>query len=136
MKLLDPTQAAMLKDSIADCQSLVDDKNVRIYTRRNCESEANVHAARVSLHRLIEKLTNLCKVLDGGKEFVCFSPRQAQQRRVHEKIFYAREFRIKTSSQFQQRRDSPFVPNVAMCGRQGSGNNLQKGRLSATVRTD
>src|SRR5207302_881400 len=48
-----------LERNVADCQDLVDDEDVRLEVCSDREGEADVHTARIALHRRVDELLDL-----------------------------------------------------------------------------
>src|ERR1041385_2061895 len=136
MQLFDSSQAAMLEDRIADRQSFVDYQNVRLDAGGNGERQSHVHAARISLYRLIKEVADFGEPFDLRKERISLAPRKSEQRRIHINVFDTGEFRIEAGAQLEQGRDASLVPNVTTGRLQGSGNDLEQSGLAATVRAD
>ena len=64
----------MLENRIANCQGLINQKNLRFDGRRDRERHSHVHAAGIGLDRLIKKGTDFGEALDLGKEGVNLAP--------------------------------------------------------------
>src|ERR1700738_3785072 len=84
----------------------------------------------------MDKLADLGEALDFWKQRIRSPARKPQQRSVHVNVLDACELRIKTRSQFQQRRDASFMLDITVGWFQRAGNNLQECRLTATVGAD
>src|SRR5438477_11480470 len=87
LHLSDPSRATMLKDRIADRQSFVDDQYPWAGADRDRESQANVHAARIGLDRLMNKRSNFGETFDFRNQTFRFAARKPDQGRIHENVF-------------------------------------------------
>src|SRR5215510_12758425 len=136
LHLLQPADAAMLKDCIADRQGLINDQNIGRGRNRNRESQTHIHAAGVGLYRLMDELSNFSKTFDLGKQRFSFFPRKPEERGIHEDIFDSRKFRVEPCAELEQGRDSPVVPDTTMCCFEGAGNDLEERRFATAVWTN
>src|SRR5436190_14001635 len=126
----------MLEYSVTDSQGFVDDQNVGFNARRDRKRQAHVHAAGVSLDRLMNEVADFGKAFDLREERVSFATRKAQQGRVHIDVFDAGKFGIEAGAQFEQCRYPAFVPNLSLRWLERAGDDLQQRRLAAAVGTD
>jgi hypothetical protein len=57
-------EALLLKCVVTDCKHFVNDQNLRLQMGGDCKSQANIHAAAVSLDWRVEEFFNLRKRYD------------------------------------------------------------------------
>ena len=103
---------------------------------RDRESETDVHAARISLHRLIDEFADLGEARDFRHQSLSFRLGKPDQRRVHEDVLDAGELRIESGAELEQRRDSTFKPNRSVRRFECAGDDLQQRRLARAVWTN
>ena len=104
--------------------------------RGDGEGEAQVHAARVVLHGGIDELFDLGKGDDLVEFLDNFQARHAEKGAVENNIFAAREIRMKSGANFQQRCDS--APQCHPAGRRGcnSAKQFEQGGFACTISAD
>src|SRR5438552_7488082 len=134
LHLSDPSRATMLKNSITDRQSFVDDQYPWVGADRDRESQADVHAARIRLDRLINELANFGEAFDFRNQTFRFAARKPDQGRIHENVFQTGELRIESGAELQQGGDAALVPDGAVRGLERAGDNLQQSGFAAAVR--
>src|SRR5437016_3530109 len=136
LHLSDPSRATMLKNGIADRQSFVDDQYPWAGADRDRESQADVHAARIRLDRLINELANFGEAFDLRNQSFRFAARKPDQGRIHENVFQAGKLRIESGPELQQGGDPALVPDGAVGGLERAGDDLQQSGFAAAVRPD
>ncbi len=91
----------MLKDCIAHGECFVDDQYLRRDGDSDGEREPHVHAARISLQRLIDEVANLSEARNLGKQSFCLRSRKTEQRSVHEDVLDAGELRVEAGAELE-----------------------------------
>src|SRR5687767_1148053 len=64
LELLDTTDAALLKEDVANGKRLVDDQDVGIHVDRYRKRQAHEHSARICFNRPIHEFADLGELLD------------------------------------------------------------------------
>ncbi len=59
LQLMEAQHAAMHEAGITYCQRLIDNQNLRIDIRLNCECEPDEHAAGIGLDRPVDEVADL-----------------------------------------------------------------------------
>ncbi|SPC08535.1 hypothetical protein CO2235_U850027 [Cupriavidus oxalaticus] len=66
--------AALLKERVANCQSLINNENIRRKLNLNRKCQTDQHAAGVRPHRLIDVLANIRErrnCIEAAENFIC-----------------------------------------------------------------
>src|ERR1051326_3567777 len=107
LELLNAADATLLKENVAYRKSFVHDQNIGIHMNGDGKREADKHAAGIRLYRTIDKLSDLREFFDRGDPFACLGVGESENRRIKEDILAAREFRIESGTELQQRGYAP-----------------------------
>src|SRR6185436_10311846 len=100
-------EALLLEYFISDRQHLVDNQDLRLQIRCNCESQTNIHAAAVTFDRRIDEPVDVGKSHDLVKlarQFFTFHPHDYT---VEKYIFSTCQFRMKPGADFKETADTP-----------------------------
>src|ERR1700737_489191 len=101
-------QAPLLERQIAYREHLVYQENLGLQGCGDRESQSHEHAARIALHRSIEEFFDLRKTHDLVHFLRNFSTSHAEDGAAQENIFAPGEFRMKSSSYFQETSNPPI----------------------------
>src|SRR5687768_6581351 len=104
--LIDLREAFLLKLRIAHRQNFINQQNFRFQMRRNTKRKPHVHAARITLHRRVDKLLNFRECDDLIKLALDLRLAHPEDRAIEIDVFATREFRMKTRADFEQRADA------------------------------
>src|SRR6266567_243571 len=100
------------------------------------ESQADIHAAGIFLHRAIDESSNFSELLDSGKRFVHFLPRYSHDLAVEIDVVAAAKFGVEAGAQLQQSGYPAVAENTAAGGLKDSAYNLQQRALAGTIGAD
>ena len=135
-ELVNFAQAALAEVDIAHGESFVHQKNFGIDVDRDREGQANHHAARIRLDRLVDEVADLSEFSDVREFAVHLLGGESKNRRVQIDVIAAREFGIEAGAEFEQRRDAAVNVHRAGGGLQNSRADLQQRALAAAILPD
>jgi hypothetical protein len=129
-------QTTLLKRDIANGQDLIGEQNVGLHVDRHREREAQVHAARIMLQRIIEKVLDGRELNDVVHPVEHFATRNPVHRRVHQDILARTEVGVESRAELEQGHDPPASGDAAF-GRSGHArDDLEERGLAGAVRAD
>src|SRR6185503_5154436 len=103
---------------------------------RNREREADNHAARVCLHRLMNKIADLGERFNVRKTPIDILGRETQDRSVQIDVVLAGEFGIETGAKLEQCGYAAVRDRSAAGGRKNSSADLEKRTFARAVFAD
>src|SRR5829696_381459 len=130
------TEAFLLEGEVADREDLVDDQDLGPQMSGDGECQAQAHAARVTLHRRIHELLDLCKGDDLVKLGSRFRALHAKHRAVEIYVLPPGQLRVESGAHLEQRTNASPQTNLAYSRGGDSGKNLQQRALTRPVVTD
>ena len=104
--VLHAPEAASLELGVADAQHLVDQHDLRLEVRRDREREADVHPARVALHRSVEELLDAGELGDLGHLGLDLATLHAEDRTVQEHVLPPGQLGVEAGSHLEQAADA------------------------------
>ena len=128
--------AALAEINVAYRQSLIHQQNFGIHVDGHRKGQAHHHAARVGLDRLIDEVADFGESRDIFVALVDLARGEPQNRAVQVDVVPAAEFGVKSSAQFQQRRDAPVDIDRAGGGVQNPRDHLQERALAGAILPD
>ena len=135
-EFLDAPQAAVGESFVANRQNLVHHEHVGVGVDGDGKAEAHVHARGVVLHRFVDEIGQAGKLDDRVVTIVDLAAREAEHRAVDVDIFAARDLRMETRAQLDQRRHAAVDFEVARSWFEDTGDDFEQGRLARTIRAD
>jgi hypothetical protein len=113
-ELLNPANAALLKEKIADRQRFVHDQDVGIHMNRHSESEPDEHATGIGFYRAIDEISYFRKLFNRRYALSGLCIGKTENGRVQENVFAPGELRIKpsASSLVRTRGNRLNIPDV------------------------
>ena len=126
-----------LERGVADGEHLVDQQDLRLEVRRDGEGEAQVHAARVVLHRRVDERLDfgerddLVELARGSR--ARFIPRMAPFRKTFSRPVSSR---MKAGADLEQRADAPAQLHRAGRRLRDARQDLEQRALAGAVRSD
>ena len=134
--VLHPPEAAGLKLSVADAQHLVHQHDLRLEVRRDGEREADVHPARIALHRSVEELLDAGELGDLGHLGLDLAALHAEDRPVQEHVLSSRQLGVEACSHFEKAADATPDLGAALRRRRNPREDLEERRLPRPVAAD
>jgi hypothetical protein len=104
--------------------------------RRDREAEAHVHARRVALHGRVEELGETAELHDLVEVLRDLGARHAGDGGVQVDVLAAAEVGVEAGSHLDERRDPSIGPDGARRGQVDAREELERGALAGTVRSD
>src|SRR6266478_4372778 len=136
LELLNPPDATLLEEDVADRESLIHDQDVRVHMNGDGKCQADKHAAGVRFHRPVHEVTDLRKLFDRGYSFTGLCVGEAENRSVEENVFATGEQGIESGAQLQERGNPP--PHGEVAGRRPNHacNHSQERALARPIFAD
>ena len=100
------SKALFLKLGIADCQHLVDNQNLRLEMRGDCERKPDVHSRRIVLDRRIEKFFDFGKGDDLIELLADFPLRHPENGAVEKNVLPSGELGMEAGADLEQARNA------------------------------
>ena len=135
-ELLHTSETAPLKFSVADGEHLVDEQDLRLEVGRHGEGEADVHAARIALHRRVDEPLDAGELDDLVEAPLDLAALHAEDRAVQVDVLTAGELLVETGADLEQAADATANLGPACRRRSDPGEDLQQRRLSCAVAAD
>src|SRR6185369_7530605 len=136
LHLLDLGDALLGELLVADGEHLVDEQDVGIDVHGDGESEADVHAGRVSLHRLIEEVADAGEFDDAIEARVDLAPRETEHDAVDVDVLPSGDLGMESGAELDERGD-PSLHRHRSGGRlEDAGDDLQHRRFARAVPSD
>ncbi len=135
-QLAQSLEALLLKVDVPDRERLVDDHQVGVHVDRDRERKAHEHPARVRLDRLIDEVAQFSEGRDTLVALSDLRLAHTDDGSAKEDVLATREFRIESTAELEQRRDSPVALDCSGRRRQHSRDHFEKRALSASVASD
>ena len=104
--VLHPPEAARLELGVAHAQNLVHEHDLGLEVRRDREGEADVHPARVALHRRVEELLDAGELGDLRQLGLDLAALHAEDRAVQEDVLPPGELGVEAGSDLEQAADA------------------------------
>ena len=108
LELAELVEALVREALVADREHFVDEQDIGIDVNRHGKPEPHVHAGRVRLDRRVDEFLQLGELDDLVEPPGDFALGQAEHDAVDEDVLAARDFRMKSGAQLDERRDAPF----------------------------
>ncbi len=129
-------EALALEGGVADGEHLVDDEDLRLEVCCHREGEADVHAARVALHRRVEEALDLGELDDLVELAAHLGAAHPEDRAVEVDVLATAQLRVEAGADLEQAAD-PAAHCDPSLGRLGDpAQDLQEGRLAGAVPSD
>ena len=100
-------EALFLEIDVADGEHFIDEQNFRLEMRGHGKRQPHVHPARIMFHRRIDEFFQLRErhnLIELALDLLLVHP---QDRAAQERVFPARQLRMKSGAHFEQRPDAP-----------------------------
>ena len=136
LHLLNLGDAFLRKLFVADRQDLIDQQNLGIDVHGHGESEPDVHARRVGLHRLIDEFADARELDDRVEALLDLALGKAEHDAVDDDVLAAGDLGMKPCAQFDQRGDATVDAHDAVGGLEDSRDDFQQRRFSRSVPPD
>ena len=136
LEVPDPPEALLLERLVADREHLVEQQHVRAHVHRDREPEPHVHPGRVRSHRDVREVLELGEPEDLVEVLFDVLPPQPVDRRVQVHVLDARELRVESGADLDQRPDPAADLKLAGRGREDPRDQLQQRRLARAVGPD
>ena len=115
----------MLEDDVANGERLVNNQDLWFGANGNGKGKPYVHSARIGLHRLLDKITDLCEPFDFREPRFRLAFGKPEQGSIQIDVLYARELRVESRPKLQQRCNATLVIDAAMCGLECARHDLK-----------
>src|SRR5581483_4092264 len=99
-------EALALKLGVPNGDDLVNEQDLRLEMRRDCERETDLHAARVALHGRVEEAGDARELDDLVKAAHDLGAAHAEDGPVQENVLAAGQLRVEAGPDLEQRADS------------------------------
>ena len=128
--------APLLECLIADAEHFIDEEDLRLEERGNCESQPHVHAARVPLDRRVDEAFHLGEPDDVVELCPDLATPHSEDRTVQEDVLSTGQLWMKAGSDLEQRTDTPRDYRAPARRFRDPRHHLQESRLSGAVTSD
>ena len=125
--------ALLHEEDIPDGEGLVHDEHIGVHMGDHGEGQPHVHAAGISLHRLVHVLTDVGKGGDVVEALVDHPAGDPEDGGVHVDVLASGELRVEARAQLEEGRDPPAHLDRAARGGERAGDHLEEGALAGTV---
>ena len=121
---------------VAHGQRLVDDQDVGIDMGHHGKREADLHAARIRLDRVLDEIADVGELADAVIARFDLARRQSQQLRIEQDVLAPGELGIEAGAELQHRGDPPARRHGTRGRNERAAENLQQRRLARTIAPD
>ena len=128
--------ALVLETDVANGQYLIGNQYVRAQMHRDSKSEADIHAARIVLHRRVDERTHLGKIDDLVKTRGYFGTAHSQEGTVEKDVVPAAEIGMEAGADLKQSADSPAHLGLSFCWLGDARENFQQRALASPIGAD
>ena len=135
-QFVDLAHASLPEVNVAYRESFIYQEDFGIHVDRHRKGQAHHHAARVGLDGLIDEVADFGEGRNILVALVDLARREPQNRAVQVDVVPAAEFGVKSSAEFQQRRDAAMDIHRARGGMKDPRNHLQERTLAGAVLPD
>ena len=129
-------EALLLERRVAHREHFVDDEDARLEERRDRESDAHLHAARIELHLPLDRVLDLRELDDLVELLGHLLAGEPEERRVDEHVLAPGEIGMNPRHHLEQRTDAAVGLDGPGVREHDAGDDLEQGRLPRTVGTD
>jgi hypothetical protein len=129
-------EAFGLKCRVADGEHLVDEQDFRLEVCGDGEGEAEVHAARVPLHRRVDEPLDLGERHDLVELADDLLAMHAEDRAVEEHVLAPGQIRMESRTDLEQRADATLDRRTSRRRRRDAGEQLEQRALAGAVSSD
>ena len=136
LELLNPANAALLKEKITDRQRLVDDQDVGIHVDGYGEGKPDEHAAGIGLYRTIDEIAYFRELFNRRDPLPRLYIGKTENGRVKEDVLAPGELRIEPGAKFQQCGHASTDLDIARRWTNDPGNHSQQRAFSGAVLPD
>ena len=128
-ELVDLVETLGHKRGVADRQYLVDEQDVGADVDGDGKPQTHIHAGRVALDRMVDKLLELGEIDDFFVFVLNLLSRKSKDDAVDEDVFPARYFGMEARSQLDEGRNPALGDDLAVRRFGDSGQDFQKRAL-------
>lgn len=135
-EFVDFAHTALAEVDVAYRESFIDEEDFRIDVDSDGEGETDRHSTRVGLDRLVDEVSDLGEGLDRSVALVDLPVRESEDGGVQVDVVPAREFRVESRSELEERGDPATNGGGTGSGSQDAGENLEKCAFARSVLAD